>query len=185
LADASKFEEFRKHQANGSSDPLIRVFLKQPILTLDEPDGHIRVQVTAPGLLNTRLAGSLPKQIQLILIQTALHSEKKSIITETWRVYSFLVNEQSIDHSAHLDQMLPFAAVAGKTRYLPRANRTDLTETDLRDHSFKTRTNNGATGRATEILVYDLDVIPAQESQMTLHAILQALTFQVVHHLVR
>jgi hypothetical protein len=51
------------------------------------------------------------------------------------RVYRLLINQHGVDDAAHLDQLLPVPAVAGKARHLPRRHRTDLTEANLGDPS--------------------------------------------------
>src|SRR5712672_1938516 len=48
-----------------------------------------------------------------------------------------LIDQNGVDHAAHLDELLPIPAVASEARDLAGANRTNLTEANLRYHPLK------------------------------------------------
>ena len=48
-----------------------------------------------------------------------------------------LIDQNGIDHAAHLDELLPIPAVASEARDLAGANRTNLTEANLRYQPLK------------------------------------------------
>ena len=52
--------------------------------------------------------------------------------------YGLLIDQNGVDHAAHLDELLPIPAVASEARDLAGANRTNLTEANLRYHSLET-----------------------------------------------
>lgn len=54
-----------------------------------------------------------------------------------WRIDGLLIDQNGIDHAAHLDELLPIPAVAGEARDLAGANRTNLAEANLRHHSLE------------------------------------------------
>src|SRR6476469_9071555 len=53
------------------------------------------------------------------------------------RVDRLLINQNSVDHPAHLDQLLPISAVASETRDLARGDGANLAKTHLRHHPLK------------------------------------------------
>uniref|UniRef100_UPI001AEBC3DE hypothetical protein n=1 Tax=Bradyrhizobium japonicum TaxID=375 RepID=UPI001AEBC3DE len=63
-----------------------------------------------------------------------------------WRIDGLLIDQNGIDHAAHLDELLPIPAVASEARDLAGANRTNLTETDLRYHSLEAGALNRTGG---------------------------------------
>lgn len=71
-------------------------------------------QFTAPGLLITRFQGPLAQQVELILVQATLEPQQQAVIALPREIHRFLVHQHGIDYSAHLDQLLPVAAIAGK-----------------------------------------------------------------------
>ena len=73
-----------------------------------------------------------------------------------------MVDEHGVDNTAHLDKVLPFAAVASKARNLPSRHSADLTQADIGDHAFEALSGNGTRCRATEVIVDHLDVLPAE-----------------------
>ena len=55
----------------------------------------------------------------------------------TWRINRLLIDQHGVDGAAHLDQLLPVTAIAGKARDFARCDSANLTETNLRYHPFK------------------------------------------------
>ena len=100
-----------------------------------------------------------------------------------WRVDRLLIDQHGIDHAAHLDQLLPVAAVAGEARDLARADRADLAEAHLRHHALEAGALDAARRRAAKIIVDDLDLGPAERRQTIPHGILQRAALAVVQHL--
>src|ERR1700722_18971838 len=58
-------------------------------------------------------------------------------IAVTGRIDRLLINQNSVDHPAHLDQLLPISAVASETRDLARGDGANLAKTHLRHHPLK------------------------------------------------
>jgi len=102
----------------------------------------------------------------------------------TRRIDRLLIDQQGIDYPAHLDELLPISTVAGKARYFAGRHRSDLPETDLGHHPLEPSASNGAGRRATEIVVNDFDLAPAQVAKPISHRILQYPAFLIVRHLV-
>jgi hypothetical protein len=68
------------------------------------------------------------------------------------RIDRLLVDENCVDDTAHLDQLLPVSAVPGEARELTCAHRTDLAETNLGHHSLEAGALYAAGRRAAEIV---------------------------------
>src|SRR5690348_12484109 len=83
-------------------------------------------------------------------------------------------NQHCVDDAAHLDELLPVAAVAGKARHLPRRDRTDLAKADFRDHPVETGTRDTASGRSAEIVIDSLDMRPAERRKTVAHRHIEA-----------
>ena len=95
------------------------------------------------------------------------------------------VHQHRVDDPAHLDQLLPVAAVAGEARHLPRGHGPDLAQADLGDHALEAGAGHPARGRTPEVLVHHLDLRPAERCQSVAHGVLQRPAFGVVQDLVR
>lgn len=54
------------------------------------------------------------EQIALGFVETALGTEEQMIVGEPRSIDNLLVDQHGIDDAAHLDQLLPVPAVAGK-----------------------------------------------------------------------
>src|SRR5260370_938042 len=65
-------------------------------------------------LLVSRRHRALTQKIEFILVEAALQTQQEPVVAMTWRVDGLLINEDRIDDAAHLDQLLPVAAVAGE-----------------------------------------------------------------------
>src|SRR4029077_3190328 len=66
------------------------------------------------------------------------------------RIDHLLVDQHGVDHAAHLDQLLPVAAVASKARDFTGRYRADLAEADLGHHPLEPdarHTARSPTGR--------------------------------------
>jgi hypothetical protein len=98
--------------------------------------------------------GALPEKVEFVLIEAALQSQQQPVIALPWRIDGLLVDQ--------LDELLPVSAVAGEARDLPRCNRANLAEADLRHHAFKAGTGDASHRRATEIVIDRLDLATSQ-----------------------
>ena len=92
------------------------------------------------------------------------------------RIDRLLIDQHGVDHAAHLDQLLPVSAVAGKARHLARADGTDLAEADFGNHAFEAHSGHCARCGSAEILIDTFDVAPAEVAQSIPHGILHLLT---------
>lgn len=99
------------------------------------------------------------------------------------RIDRLLVDQHGVDDAAHLDELLPVAAVAGKPRHFPRRDRADLAETDFRDHSVETGACDAAGGGPAEIIIDRLDARPPKRRQAIAHRILERAALAVVQDL--
>src|SRR6185312_6090679 len=80
---------------------------------------------------------ALAQQIQLVLVEAPLEPEQQAVVALPWRIDGLLIDQNGVDHAAHLDELLPIPAVASEARDLAGANRTNLTEANLRYHPLK------------------------------------------------
>lgn len=100
------------------------------------------------------------------------------------RIDRFLVDEHGVDDTAHLDELLPIAAITGKPRHLPRRDCADLAEADLRHHPVKANARDATGGRrSAEIVIDRLDAGPAERCQAIAHRVLKRAALPVVQHL--
>src|SRR6516162_4733542 len=99
------------------------------------------------------------------------------------RVDRLLVDQHSVDNAAHLDQLLPVPAVAGKARDFARTDCADLAETDLGHHSLKAGALHTASSRAAKIIVDYFNLRPAERRQPVAHGVLKRATLTIVQHL--
>src|SRR6202000_1514900 len=89
---------------------------------------------------------ALAQQIQLVLVEAPLEPEQQAVVAVPWRIDGLLIDQNGVDHAAHLDKLLPIPAVASEARDLAGANRTNLAETNLRYHSLQAGTVYPAGG---------------------------------------
>ena len=93
---------------------------------LHEADRRGDDEFAPPRLLVSSRQGALPEKIELILVQTPLQTQQEAVVAMSWRIDRLLIDQHGIDDAAHLDQLLPVAAVASEARDLARRDRTDL-----------------------------------------------------------
>src|SRR3954453_3754820 len=137
LSRAAQFLDLVEHQLDRLLDTPIRIFLIM-VAGLHEADGRCHDQLAPARLLVAGRERALAQQIQLVLVETALDPEQQAVVAVPWRIDSLLIDQNGVDHAAHLDELLPIPAVASEPRDLAGANRTNLTEANLRYHSLET-----------------------------------------------
>jgi hypothetical protein len=81
--------------------------------------------------------------------------------------------------------LLPVAAVAGEAGDLPGRHSADLAQTHLGDHALEAGAQGAAGGRASEILVDDLDLCEAELGEALAHGVREPLALAVVLDLMR
>src|SRR6476661_7507368 len=116
LSRTAQFLDLVEHQLDRFLDTPIRIFL-----------------ITVAGLRKRALA----QQIKFVLVEAALEAEQQAVVAVPWRIDGLLIDQNGVDHAAHLDELLPIPAVASEARDLAGANRTNLTEANLRYHPLK------------------------------------------------
>src|ERR1700726_390489 len=136
LSRAAQFLDFVEYQLDRLLDTPIRIFLIT-VAGLHETDGRRPNQLAPARLLVARRKRALAQQIQLVLVEAALEPEQQAVVAVPWRIDGLLIEQNGVDHAAHLDELLPIPAVASEARDLAGANRTNLTEANLRYHPLK------------------------------------------------
>src|ERR1019366_1531849 len=116
----------------------------------------------AAGLFVAGRERTLTQKIKLIFVQAALQPEQKPVIALARRIDRLLIDQQTIDHPAHLDELLPISAVAGKARDFAGCHRSDLAKTDLSHHPLEADASDGTGRRAAKVVIDDFDVAPAK-----------------------
>src|SRR6202011_754711 len=58
-------------------------------------------------LLVARRKRALAQQIQLVLVEASLDPEQQAVIAVPWRIDGLLIDQNGVDHAAHLDELLP------------------------------------------------------------------------------
>src|SRR5450830_591730 len=182
LAGAAELGDLGEDQHDGLLHAPIRILL-QTVASLHEADRSRDDQLAPACLRVTRRQRALAQQIEFVFVETALQSEQQPIIALSGCVDRFLIDQHRVDHAAHLDQLLPVAAVACEARHFPRRHRADLAETDFGHHAFKTNPRDTASRRAAHIIVDGLDLGPAEGHQPIPHRILQRAALAIVQHL--
>ena len=90
----------------------------------------------------------------------------------SWCIDRLLIDQDRVDHAAHLDQLLPVSAVAGKTRELARCDGADLAEAHLCHHPLEAGALDPARSGTAKIVIDHLDLGPAECHQAIAHGIL-------------
>ena len=120
---------------------------------------------------------------QAVLIEAALQPQEQPVIALSGRIDGLLINQQRINDTAHLDKLLPIAAVACETRDLPSCHRTDLAEANFGDHAFEASARGSACCRAAKVIIDDFDLRPAKLHKAVTHSVLEYLALAVVLNL--
>src|SRR6516225_2612992 len=184
LTGTAELGHLVEHQPDRLLDTSIRILL-QTIAHLHEADGRHDDQLAPSGLLVAGRQGALAQQVELVLVEATLEPEQQPIIPLPRRVYCLLIDQQGVDHAAHLDQLLPVVAVAGKAGDLPGRHRADPAEADFGYHSLEAFACHPTRRRTAQIVVHRFDLGPAQRREPLAHRILQGPALAVVQDLVR
>src|SRR5712691_9701867 len=161
LARTAQFRDLVEDQRDRFLHTSVWVFL-QSVTHLHEADGRGYDEFTTSGLLVACRERTLAQQIEFVLVETALEAEQQAIIALPWGIDCLLVDQHRVDDTAHLDELLPVAAVTGKARDLPGRDSSDLAEADLSHHPLEAGARHAARGRPSEIVVDRLDLAPAE-----------------------
>src|SRR6202022_3580032 len=163
LSGTAQFLDLVEHQLDRFLDAPIRIFLIA-VAGLHEADGRRHNQLAPARLLVARRKRALAQQIQLVLVEASLEPEQQAVIAVPWRIDGLLIDQNGVDHAAHLDELLPIPAVASEARDLAGANRTNLTEANLRYHPLKASALYPAGGCVGLTLRPSLPVYPDQRT---------------------
>ncbi|EHJ58127.1 hypothetical protein NSU_4905 [Novosphingobium pentaromativorans US6-1] len=145
LTGAAKFNDFLEYQRDGFLHTAVRILL-EPICDLHNADRGSNHKFAALGFLVTGRERALAQQVQFIFVETGLQAEQEAVIALSRRIDGLLVNQNSIDDAAHLDELLPVPAVAGKSGHLPCSHSANLAKANLGDHPFKAGACDGPGG---------------------------------------
>ena len=141
LTRTSELPELCKHQADRLLHALVGILFEPLVICFQITDRRHHNQLPAPCLLVAGGKRPLTQKIQFVLVEAALQAEKKTVIALAWCIDRLLIDKQRIDHTAHLDQLLPVPAVPGKARDFARRHRPNFAQTDLSYHPFEAGTN--------------------------------------------
>ena len=108
----TEFAKLAKNKQDRFLDSTIRVFFQALVRRLQEAYWSRHHQFTAPrfGVACLDRAGS--QQVQFVFVQVSLQPEQQPIVALPRGVHHLFVEQQCIDHPAHLDQLLPFPVIA-------------------------------------------------------------------------
>ena len=182
LPHTAKFGDLVDGERDRRLDTTVGILL-QPVAHLNEANRRGDDEFTAPCLLIARRERALPQQIKLVLVEAALQPQEQPVIALSRRIDGLLIDEQCINDTAHLDKLLPIAAVACKARDLSSCHRTDLAEANFGDHAFEAGTRGSARCRTAKVLIDDFDLRPAKLHEAVTHGVLQYLALAVVLNL--
>ena len=90
---------------------------------------------------------ALTQKIEFVFVEAALEAEQQAVVAMSRCVNRLLIDQYGIDDTAHLDQLLPVAAVAGEARDFPRCDGADLAEADLGHHPLEAGASDAARRR--------------------------------------
>ena len=184
LARTAEFHDLVENQRDCRLHAPIRVFL-ETVASLDEADRRRHDELAAASFLVTGGQRALAQKVKFVLVETPLETEQQPVIALSRRVDRFLVDENRVDHAAHLDQLLPISAIAGEARDLAGADGADLAKADLGHHPFEPDALHAAGRRAAEIVIDHFDLGKAQRRQAIPHGVLQRPALTIVQNLVR
>ena len=174
LARAAQLRDLVEDERDGLLHPPVRILLVT-VAVLHEADGRGDDQFPTARLLISGRQRALAEKIKLVLVEAPLEPEEESVVPVPGRIHRLLINQHCVDHAAHLDELLPIPAVARKARDFAGAHGADLAEADLRNHPLEARALHAAGGGATEILVDDLNLRPAEPVRRSRMAYCKAL----------
>jgi hypothetical protein len=137
LPNRAALEELAEHEKHRFLNSLVGILLQALVLGSEEPNRRGHNQLAASGLGQSRIPRMLTKQIQFVLVKRPLQTQQEPVIAQPRRVDRVLIEQQGIDHPAHLDQLLPLTTVAGKPRHFTSGDDTDVTEAHLGHHPLE------------------------------------------------
>jgi hypothetical protein len=98
LPGAAELQDSIEDQADGLLHAAVRVLLIA-VAGLHEAHGRADDEFAAARLLITGRKRTLPQQIKLVLVETALQSEQQSIIALTGCIDRLLISQNGVDHA--------------------------------------------------------------------------------------
>src|SRR6266849_6372588 len=166
LTRAGQLEELCEDQLDCMLHAQVGILLQSLVGGLDEAHRRLDHQLTAPRLRPASLERALTQEIELVLAHTALEAQQQPIVGPAQIVDSLVIDEQCVDHPAHLEQLVPVAVVARESGDLDRRDRSDLSQAHLGHQPLKAGPADCRRGRTSLILVDDFRLIPAQIARL-------------------
>src|ERR1035437_1179764 len=184
LPHAAQLRKFAKDQIDSGPHPGIRIFLDTVVRSFDVPDRDPSNQGAPLRLLQQRRVRTLAETRDFHLADRALHAQQQSVVRESGVIYGFGVDQQRTDDTAKLQQGMPVPAIARQPRRLNAEDGAHLPIAKRAQQAFKA----GAVcsrSRNPQIVIDNIDVLPAQRARMIDKGILAPLAFKIVLHLTR
>ncbi|MGH0263927.1 hypothetical protein T190_11925 [Sinorhizobium meliloti CCBAU 01290] len=93
-----------------------------------------------------------------MLIQAAFQTQEQAVIPLAQRIDDLLVDQDSIDNSAHHDDLLPVPTVPGEAPGLARGHSAVLSKAGFCHRPVKSSAGHGAGGGSTKVVIHRLDM---------------------------
>jgi hypothetical protein len=126
LSCAAESIEEPEHRTDRLLDPPIGIDLHLPCALPAEPDRHADSQLTAARLRDQRVDQSASHHSQLELAHRALQAEQQTVVRQARIVDTIRIEHSSSKEPAQLKEMMPIAAIAGKSRSFKTENCADI-----------------------------------------------------------
>ena len=161
----------------------IRILLDAVVANPHVTDGNRHEQLATARLLLQGLKRALAQYRQLHLAHGSLHAEQQPVIGMARIVDAVLVEDECADKTTELQQRVPVAAIASKSRRLDRDHGTNASFAYGCQQLLEAGPRDAAAG-AAKVVINDSDIAPAELSRPIGKSILAALALQVVGDLI-
>src|SRR5258705_10174240 len=183
LSSTLQLGELGEDQLQGVLHAFVRILLYAIATDLHIAGSDTEDQRAAACLLLQRFLRALAEHREFELAHRALHAKQQPIVGMARIVESVLVDDERADQSTELDQRMPVAAIAGKTRRLDREHSADTAVADRCKQPLEAGTRDAAAGPA-EVVVDDFDVAPAKLLGAIDEAVLAPSALMIMRELV-
>jgi hypothetical protein len=183
LTGAPQFAEALENTPNNFLYAAIWIEAKTDLSVPDIANWHRNPEFTSTSLRSRCIQHPRSQNAEFELANAALHSQQKAIIGSPRVVDAIKINDEGIDETAQLKQMMPVPAIASQARGVKTENGTDLACTEPSNKLVETRTRYGPARRTAKIVVDYLDIVEPPLARFINEVVLATLTLEMDLHL--
>ena len=179
LPRAAKLTEPVENQPCGFLDPDVGIKTQPDLAMPDVADRDRDPELSPPRLGTGGVEHARTQNAKLELTNAALHAEQEPIVRATRVVDAVEIYDAGLHQAAKLEEVMPVAPVPREAGGVETQNGPDVAGAKPSNELLEPRPSDRAAGRATKVVVDNLNVAKSSASSLVDKLVLTPLTLEV------